>query len=65
MRRKRRAPRKGLPNWRLVRYADDFVVLVHGETVTMPTALREEITEVLAPMGLRLSEAKTQMRAHE
>src|SRR6516165_401194 len=21
---------KGLPNWRIVRYADDFVILVHG-----------------------------------
>ena len=59
MRRKRRG-RKGLPNWRLVRYADDFVVLVWGDRHHV-AALREEITEVLAPVGLRLSEAKTQI----
>jgi RNA-directed DNA polymerase len=59
MRRKRRGW-KGLPNWRLVRYADDFVVLVWGDRHHV-AALREEITEVLAPMGLRLSESKTQI----
>jgi len=55
-REKRRA--QGLPSWRLVRYADDFVVLVNG-TRQDTEALREEIAGVLAPMGLRLSEAKT------
>lgn len=58
--RRRRRGWKGLPNWRLVRYADDFVVLVWGDRHHV-TALREEITEVLAPMGLRLSESKTQI----
>lgn len=52
--------RKGLPTWRLVRYADDFVVLVHG-TEADTLALREDVATVLAPMGLRLSPAKTQV----
>lgn len=58
----RRAGRrhKDLPNWRIVRYADDFVVLVHGTRVDVE-ALREEIANVLAPIGLRLSPAKTQV----
>jgi RNA-directed DNA polymerase len=51
---------KGLPNWRVVRYADDFVVLVHG-TQADTDALREDVTAVLAPMGLVLSPAKTQV----
>ncbi|WP_097911711.1 group II intron reverse transcriptase/maturase [Streptomyces sp. b84] len=52
--------RKGLPNWRIVRYADDFVVLGDGNRDDAK-ALREEITDVLRPLGLRLSEAKTQV----
>jgi len=59
MRRKTRV-RKNLPNWRLVRYADDFVVLVRGQRHHVE-ALRDEIAGVLAPMGLRLSEAKTRV----
>ncbi|MEU7757696.1 group II intron reverse transcriptase/maturase [Micromonospora aurantiaca (nom. illeg.)] len=51
---------KGQPTWRLVRYADDFVVMVHG-TRDHAVALREEVAQVLAPMGLRLSQAKTQV----
>jgi len=51
---------KGLPNWRIVRYADDFVVLVHGSRDDVET-LRGEIVDVLAPWGLRLSEAKTRI----
>jgi RNA-directed DNA polymerase len=56
----RRAARraKGAPTWRLVRYADDFVVLVHGAQADTE-ALREEVAAVLATMGLRLSAAKT------
>jgi RNA-directed DNA polymerase len=50
----------GLPSWRLVRYAGDFVVLVDG-TRQDTEALREEIAQVLAPIGLRLSPAKTQV----
>ncbi len=52
--------RRGSPMWRIVRYADDFVVLVFG-TREDTEALREEIASVLAPMGLRLSESKTQV----
>ena len=55
-RRKRR--RQGLANYRIVRYADDFVVMVAG-TRDHTEALRAEVAAVLAPMGLRLSEEKT------
>jgi RNA-directed DNA polymerase len=58
--RRRRSSWKGLPNWRLVRYADDFVVLVDSERAHVEQ-LREDITTVLQPMGLRLSEAKTRI----
>jgi RNA-directed DNA polymerase len=51
---------KGLATYRLVRYADDLVVLVHG-TRAHVEALREETAAVLRPMGLRLSEAKTRI----
>jgi RNA-directed DNA polymerase len=50
--------RKGLATYRLVRYADDFVVMVAG-TRAHAEALRDEVAEVLGPMGLRLSEEKT------
>jgi RNA-directed DNA polymerase len=50
----------GLPRWRIVRYADDFVVLVHGERVHAE-ALREDVAAVLEPLGLRFSESKTQV----
>jgi RNA-directed DNA polymerase len=59
-RRRARRRVKGLPNWRVVRYADDFVILVHG-TRDDVQALREEIADVLEPMGLRLSPAKTRI----
>ena len=52
--------RKGLPNWRIVRYADDFAVLVNGSGHDAE-ALREEIAGVLAALGLRFSEAKTRV----
>ncbi|MEO5874485.1 MAG: group II intron maturase-specific domain-containing protein [Streptosporangiaceae bacterium] len=52
--------RKGLPTWRLVRYADDFVVLIFG-TKDDTVAVREDVTRVLEPIGLRLSPAKTQI----
>jgi RNA-directed DNA polymerase len=57
-RARRRA--RGLPNWRACRYADDFVVLVHGTQADTET-LREEIAAVLEPLGLRLSPAKTRI----
>ena len=52
--------RAGLPNYRMVRYADDFVVLVSGSQ-THAQGLREQVAGILAPMGLRLSEAKTKV----
>ena len=45
---------------RLVRYADDFVVMVAG-TRDDADALWDEVGLVLAPMGLRLSEEKTRV----
>jgi RNA-directed DNA polymerase len=50
--------RQGLANYRLVRYADDFVVMVTGSREHVE-ALRDEVAAALAPMGLRLSEEKT------
>ena len=45
---------------RLVRYADDFVVLVAGARDDAE-ALWDEVSGVLAPMGLRLSAEKTRV----
>jgi RNA-directed DNA polymerase len=55
-RAKRRA--QGLPNYRLVRYADDWCLVISG-TKADAEALREEIAVVLSRMGLRLSPEKT------
>src|SRR5207248_6133895 len=52
--------RRGQGNWRLIRYADDFVVMVSGER-RHAEALRAEVTAVLAPLGLRLAEEKTRV----
>ena len=52
--------RKGLANYRLVRYADDFVAVVAG-TRADAEGLRDDVAQVLAPMGLRLSEEKTRV----
>lgn len=49
---------RGLPNYRLIRYADDFVILVSG-TRTHTEALLPEAATVLSTVGLRLSEDKT------
>jgi RNA-directed DNA polymerase len=51
---------KGRATWRIVRYADDFVILVHGSREDTE-ALREDVAAVLAPLGLRLSQAKSQV----
>ena len=48
----------GLPNCRLVRFADDWCLTVSG-TRADAEALREEIAVVLSGMGLRLSPEKT------
>ncbi len=52
--------RKGLANWKLIRYCDDFVVMVHG-SCQQAEALRGEVAAVLAPQGLRLAEEKTRV----
>jgi RNA-directed DNA polymerase len=57
-RRKRR--KNGLGNWRLIRYADDFVVMVSGQR-RHAEALREQAAAALAPLGLRLAEEKTRV----
>jgi RNA-directed DNA polymerase len=51
---------KGQATYRLVRYADDFVVLVAG-TQAHAEVVREEVAVMLRPMGLRLSETKTRI----
>jgi RNA-directed DNA polymerase len=55
-RAKRRA--QGLPNYRLIRYADDWCLVISGTKADAET-LREEIAGVLSAMGLRLSSEKT------
>ena len=45
---------------RLVRYADDFVVMISGQRADAE-ALWDEVAAVLAPMGLRLSVEKTRI----
>src|SRR5258708_19732680 len=46
-----RRRRNGLGNWRLVRYADDFVLMESGDRL-QAAALREEATAVLPPPGI-------------
>ena len=53
-----RRRRHGLPNFRLVRYADDWCLVING-TKADAEALRDEIAAVLSTMGLRLSQDKT------
>ena len=53
-----RRRRHGLPTYRLVRYADDFVVLVSG-TREHAEAIKAEVAAVLSPVGLSLSPEKT------
>ena len=57
--RRQHRRRKGLPNYRLIRYADDFVVLVHG-TRSEADAIRDEIGSMLAgKLKMTLSAEKT------
>lgn len=55
-----RRKRRGEGNWKLIRYADDFVVVVNGQP-HHAEALRETVATVLAPLGLRLSPEKTRV----
>src|SRR5271169_167634 len=52
--------RHGQGNWKLIRYADDFVLMVAGDR-HHAEALREEVAAVLAPLGLRLAPEKTRV----
>ena len=56
--RRKKRRQHGQPNYRLTRYADDFVVTVHGDRADAED-LRDQIAQILAPMGLELSQAKT------
>jgi RNA-directed DNA polymerase len=55
---RRKRTRTGQGNWRLTRYADDFVLMVSGDR-HHAEALREQVTAVLVPLGLRLAPEKT------
>src|SRR3954470_23102611 len=57
-RRQRRT--RGEATFRLVRYADDFVVVVSGQR-THAQALHAQTAAVLAPLGLTLSPEKTRI----
>jgi RNA-directed DNA polymerase len=52
--------KRGGATHRIIRYADDFVIMVHGSQADAD-ALWAEVAEVLAPLGLRLSEAKSRV----
>jgi RNA-directed DNA polymerase len=52
--------RRGGATWRLVRYADDFVILVSG-TRAQTQRLQGEVARVLAEVGLRLAPDKTRI----
>jgi RNA-directed DNA polymerase len=51
---------RGQGNYRLVRYADDWLLMVSG-TREHAQQMREHAAAVLAPMGLRLSAEKTKI----
>lgn len=55
-----RRHRHGHATYRLVRYADDFVVMVHGSR-EQAEGLRGEVAAILAEVGLRLAEDKTKV----
>jgi RNA-directed DNA polymerase len=50
--------RNGKANYKIIRYADDFVIMVSGDR-HHAEELREEVAAVLAPLGLRLAPEKT------
>lgn len=52
--------RNGGATMKIIRYADDFLVMVNGQRADAE-ALWDEVGEVLAPMGLRLSVEKTRV----
>jgi RNA-directed DNA polymerase len=52
--------KRGGATYRIVRFADDFVIMVHGAK-THADALWDEVADLLARLGLRLSVAKTRV----
>ncbi len=57
--RRQHRRRRGLANYRLIRYADDFIVLIHGDR-SDAEAIRAEIAELLADrLKMNLSADKT------
>ena len=52
--------RRGGATYRIVRYADDFLIMVCGSR-EHAEALWEEVAAVLAPLGLRMSVAKSRV----
>lgn len=58
---RREAHRKrGGATYRIIRYADDFVIMVLG-TQADAEALWDEVAEVIAPLGLKVSVAKSRV----
>lgn len=55
-----RRKQRGEANWRLIRYADDWIAVVSGSR-EHAQALRKRAEQVLASLGLRLSESKTKI----
>ncbi len=52
--------KRGGAYYRIIRYADDFVIMVCGSRAHAD-ALWDEVAAVLAPLGLRLSETKSRV----
>ncbi|MGW4128760.1 reverse transcriptase domain-containing protein, partial [Amycolatopsis japonica] len=59
-RRKRFRNNKGGATFKLVRYADDFVIMVHGPE-HRARVLWDEVADLLRPMGLSLAAEKTRV----
>jgi RNA-directed DNA polymerase len=57
---RRTRKRHGKASWKLVRYCDDFILLVAGDR-HHAEELRAQVTAVLAPLGLRLAPEKTRV----
>jgi RNA-directed DNA polymerase len=57
---RQRRRRKGIGNWRIVRYADDFVIMTNGSRDDA-VSLKEQAAGVLAGLGLRFSPSKTRI----
>jgi RNA-directed DNA polymerase len=52
--------KRGGATYRIIRYADDFVIMVAG-TKAHADALWDEVAEVIAPLGLQISAAKSRV----